>query len=781
MAREARAALLARSDLRGRACAVALAAVTDTWLQEVFAAACGEAVADAALVAVGGYGRGELAPGSDLDLVIVHRNRADIAQVADAVWYPVWDTGVRLDHAVRSLREVGAAMDTDLRVALGWLDARTVAGSSALGSEARSAALDKWGARAARWLPRLRDRVADRHESSGDLAFLLEPDLKDSRGGLRDAHLLGALGRLGDTLGTAGAGLDRAIGVLVDARVELQRVTGRPTDRLGLQDQDAVAAALGTDADTLMADLAAAGREVAWASDDTWRRVTRAQRPGRGGRGGRWSRVGWVADPIEPGLVVRDGEITLAYGADPASDPTLALRSAAASAELGLDMSVPLVTALKRSAAAPEDGWPPELLQALLRLLGAGRAAIPGWETLDHQGVVVGLLPEWAAVRNRPQRNAYHRFTVDRHLLETAAQAATLTRLVARPDLLLLGALLHDIGKGRGGDHTDVGVALVERMAPRIGLPPGDTRVLSSIVRHHLLLPEVATRRDLDDPATIETVAGAVGDRDTLALLGALSEADARATGPSAWTPWKAGLVTTLVSRVEAVLAGQPPPTPPPLTAEESRLLATGRLAVTCEGERFSVVGPDRPDLLAATAGVLTVSGASVRAATLRAVTTGHDAPGRALIALDVVPARDVLPAAGQIGTDLAAALDGRFDIAGGIADQERRRPPRRRLAAHEGGEVTVRVDDRASGTSAVVEVRAPDRPGTLWKVASAIARCGLVVSAAIVATLGAEVVDTFYLRTPDGGRPAEGDARTQAAAREVIDALSTPGQFTDR
>lgn len=773
MLREARAALLTRSDLRGRALAVELAGVTDAWLRKVFVRACGEAVTDVALVAVGGYGRGELAPGSDLDLVLVHRNRADIGRVADAVWYPVWDSGVRLDHAVRNLREVGAAMDTDLRVALGWLDARSVAGSPALGSEAARAAADKWDARARRWLPALHDLVAERHEANGDLAFLLEPDLKESRGGLRDAHLLAALGRLGGASWSVGTGLEHAVGVLTDTRVELQRITGRASERLALQDQDAVAAALGTDADTLMADLADAGREVAWAADQAWRRVARAQRTSR------QHLLVWVADPIEPGLVVRDGEVTLAYGADPANDPTLALRAAAASGELGLEMSVPLVDALARSAT-PEGRWPPDLLQALLRLLGAGRAAIPAWETLDHQGVIVGLLPEWAAVRNRPQRNAYHRFTVDRHLLETVANAATLTRRVSRPDLLLLGALLHDIGKGRGGDHTDAGVALVERLAPRIGLPPEDCRVVSSMVRHHLLLAEVATRRDIDDPATIDAVARAVVDRDTLALLAALSEADARATGPSAWTSWKAGLVAGLVTRVDAVLTGQPPPAPPPLSAEERRLLATGALGVALRGEHLSVVGPDRPDLLGAIAGVLTLSGVSVRSATLRAVSARPDEPAWALVGFEVAAARDVLPSAQRIEADLADALGGRLDLAGGIAEQRMRRPPRRPLAAHEGGEVTARLDHDASSSAVLLEVRAPDQPGTLWRVATAIAGSGLVISAARVATLGAEVVDTFYLRSPGGARPAEGDTRLDAALQGVLDALGSGAAFTD-
>ena len=758
--------MLARSDLRGRELAVALAAVTDAWLEEVLAAACGEAPSDVALVAVGGYGRGELAPGSDLDLVLVHRSRGDIDRVAEAVWYPVWDGGVRLDHSVRTAREVGAAMDADRRVALGWLDARTVAGSRALGAEVARAAADKWVARAGRWIPELAAAVTARHEASGDLAFLLEPDLKQSRGGLRDARLLGALGWVGEEL-------DGPVGVLTDARVELQRTTGRPVDRLVLQDQDAVAAALGTDSEGLMAGLAAAGREVAWLGDRAWRRAQATRRRG----------AGWVADPVEPGVVVRSGELHLSYGADPAADPTLALRAAAASAELDLPLSDPLVAALARSAPAPPGEWPGELLQALLRLLGTGRGAIAAWETLDHQGVVVGLLPEWAAVRNRPQRNAYHRFTVDRHLLETVAGAATLARRVARPDLLLLAALFHDIGKGRQGDpmggarqgdHTDEGVALVARLAPRMGLPPADAATVETLVRHHLLLPEAATRRDLDDPGTAATVAAAVGDRETLGLLAALTEADARATGPTAWSPWKAGLVADLVERVGGLLEGRPPLSPPPPSEREARLLAGGRPAVDLDGGNLTVVAPRRTDLLAATAGVLALEGVSVRSATLRV----SDGP-MVLLSLQVAPARDILPAAGRIASDLAAALRGDVDLAAGIADQESRRPRSRPSAAAGLGGVVVRVDHQASATATLLEVHAPDRPGTLWRLAGTIALHDLETTGAIVATLGAEVVDTFYVRARSGERLQEGDERLGRAAREIAGLLGDGSSAT--
>ncbi len=178
-----------------------------------------------------------------------------------------------------------------------------------------------------------------------------------------------------------------------------------------------------------------------------------------------------------------------------------------------------------------------------MALLGGGDAMVPMVELLDEHGLFVHYLPEWDRVRCKPQRNAFHRFTVDRHLLEAVARADDLVRSVRRPDLLLVGALLHDLGKGGPGDHTDNGVVLAQTVATRMGFDPDDVAVLVDLVRHHLLLPSFATGRDLEDPATIAAVADAAGTEDTLDLLAALTVADSIATGPTAWSDWKAGLV----------------------------------------------------------------------------------------------------------------------------------------------------------------------------------------------------------------------------------------------
>src|ERR1700722_6355783 len=231
-----------------------------------------------------------------------------------------------------------------------------------------------------------------------------------------------------------------------------------------------------------MAAVAAAGRAVAWASDDGWRRVG-SWLAGPPGRGANADRI------LEPGLVLRDGEVALVAEADPAVDTSLALRLAAASAELDRPMARAALDRLSSDATGPPGVWPPEVLQALLRLLGAGHPAVAAIEALDQLGVWVSYLPEWVPVRNRPQRNAYHTYTVDRHLVETVAVAAGLQSRVARPDLLLLGALLHDIGKGRDRDHSEIGIEVVGSLGPRLGLAPADVSTLLAMVRLHLLLP----------------------------------------------------------------------------------------------------------------------------------------------------------------------------------------------------------------------------------------------------------------------------------------------------
>jgi [protein-PII] uridylyltransferase len=767
--RASRQALIDDRALTGIAWCQAYARAADDWLQRVFARATRGDDKGVALLAVGGYGRAEIAPRSDLDLLLVHDRRARVKPVADAIWYPIWDAGISLDHSVRTPKEVRSTMDADIKVALGLLNGRRVAGDPDLAHAVLTRALDQWGTRAGRWLPALDEVTRHRHHRFGDLAFLLEPDLKEARGGQRDLHLLWSLAGVVPVLaGVLGdPALVDAAGALAAARVELQRLTGRSVNALLLQDQDAVAAALGyPDADGLMAGLATAGRTVAWVNDDGWRRLESwLSGPARRG-GGRDS-------PLEPGLVLRDGEVTLIAEAPVDVDTSLALRTAAISAELDKPIARTTLDRLGAAARAPEDIWPPETHHALLRLLGAGPPAVAAIESLDQVGVWVRYLPEWAAVRNKPQRNPYHRFTVDRHLVETAAGAARLTRSVSRPDLLLLGALLHDIGKGRGGDHTDIGVALVDAIGPRLGLGPGDVSTLQNLVRHHLLLPEVATRRDLDDPATAAAVAAAIGDQETLLLLAALTEADALATGPSAWGAWKAGLVDRLVTLTSAALAGQPPPAPGPVRIgpDQRALLEAGGLHLWADGGRLTVAAPDRPGLLATVAGVLSLARVTVRSAT----TLSDAATGMALLRFAVAPAFDDFPDWNHVRDQLAAALAGRLALGPRLEERERHSARHRWGASAVPTDVVVTIDTTASVTSTVVEVRAPDRGPVLYQLARALTGCGVTITRALINTLGPEVLDVFYVQTVDG-TPVDDPTSQQQLVGAVTRALLADG-----
>jgi [protein-PII] uridylyltransferase len=759
--RAVRAVLLDDRDLTGSEWCRRFAAAADAWLQEVFARATGGDDRGVGLLAVGGYGRGGLAPGSDLDLLLVHDGKRPIKDIANAVWYPIWDAGLSLDHSVRTAKEVRAAMDADIRVALGLLDGRRVAGDAVVADKALERATDLWQARTGRWLPVLDAVTRQRHARFGDLAFLLEPDLKEARGGLRDLALLRSLGRVVPVLVgvVEDPRLEVAFETLTAARVELQRGSGRETGVLLLQDQDAVAAALDfPDADELMAAVAAAGRAVAWASDDGWRRVG-SWLAGPPGRGASADRV------LEPGLVLRDGEVALVADADPGSDTSLALRLAAASAELDRPMARAALDRLSSAAVGPAGVWPPDVLQALLRLLGAGQPAVAAIESLDQLGVWVSYLPEWAAVRNRPQRNAYHTYTVDRHLVETVAVAAGLQSRVSRPDLLLLGALLHDIGKGRDRDHSEIGIEVVGSLGPRLGLAAADVSVLQTLVRLHLLLPDAATRRDLDDPATTASVAAAVGDRVTLELLAALTEADSLATGPAAWGPWKAGLVAQLVDQVAAALEGRQYPDAPvgELGPEQRALLSSRRVQLLADGGHLTVTAPDHPGLLATVAGVLTLSGVTVRSA----ATTSDEQTGMALLRFEVAAAFDALPNWGQVQTSLEAALEGRLALDRVLAEREASYARFRRPTTARQPEVRIIIDHDASDRSTVVEVRAPDRGAVLYRVTRALTGAGVTITRALVSTLGAEAIDVFYVQTLDGRRVE--DARHRSLLADAV------------
>ncbi|MHB8221137.1 MAG: [protein-PII] uridylyltransferase [Acidimicrobiales bacterium] len=772
--RERRQALLERPGLKGAAFCRAYAAEADGWLADLAGSATRGDPRRLALIAVGGYGRGELCPYSDLDVVLVHEGRRDVAELADAIWYPVWDQGVRLDHSVRRPAEVLEAASEDLRVALGLLDARLVWGDANIAQPLLARVISLWRSRlGARWLPDLQEQVTARHHLQGDVAFLLEPDLKESHGGLRDVNVLRALAAYAPLVADYVdlEALGPAATELTLVRVELHRNAGRELDRLLLQEQDQIAAQLScSDADALMATVSEAGRSIAWVSDEAWRRRRFWQpTPVRRFRSvaARRSKVRDApggppdAGPSTPeadvgaGIVVSGGEVALAPSAAVAADASLAFSLAAVAAERDLPIARPTLHRLADKMPSLPDPWPADAREALVRALAAGHPAVDALEALDHYGLLVRLLPEWRGVRNKPQRNAYHRYTVDRHLLEAAANAASLTGRVERPDLLLIGTLLHDIGKGVPGDHTDAGTAMIDMIARRMGFTAEDVATLVGLCRLHLLLPDTATRRDLDDPTTIETVAAAVGDQRTLELLAALTEADSLATGPSAWGPWKAGLVAGLVQRTSRLLAGRggdsaPAPTPGGWMTDDLHLLMAEarrdrRPAVIFDPPHVAVAAPDRRGLLASVAGLLALHGLDVRSADV----TSDDGVAAELFTVEGGQRR--WPELARFKDDLEAVFSGTLVLDERLDAKASAYAGTKRPSTAHPVTPAVDIDHSASATSTVVEVRAPDEVGLLHRVTRALFECDLDVVSARVSTVGDAVVDAFYVRDADG------------------------------
>jgi [protein-PII] uridylyltransferase len=712
-----------------------------------------------ALVAVGGYGRKELLPGSDLDVLLLHDGREGIAKIADRIWYPVWDSGARLDHAVRTVPQARRVARNDIKVALGLLNARHVAGEPDLTTRLREGALEDWRAAARTRLGELKEMHDERIRLHGELAFLLEPDLKESRGGQRDVHAIQAVAAAW-VAPAPGPKVRAAYEQILDARHVLHEVTGRHMDRLVLEEQDEVARSLGLlDGDVLLRNLAGAGRTVAYAVDHAFRQADRAG--GRRAIGVRMRRGKLERRPLADGVVEQDGEVVLARAANPVADPVLVLRAAAAAAQAGLPLAPRCLARLAECPPLPVP-WPDDARNALVALLGAGPAAIPVWEALDQEGLLTPLIPDWERVRNRPQRNPLHRFTVDRHLVECAANSAALTRDVSRPDLLLLACLLHDIGKGWPGDHSVSGEVVARDVARRVGLPEADAEVIAQAARHHLLLPSVATRRDLDDPLTVKHVAGILGSQLLLELLHALAQADGLATGPAAWNDWKASLVTDLVRRTAAALDGDPTPAPAALREDQMALVNAGVPAAIVKGGEVTVVALDRPGLLWRAAGVLASHRLAVRGA--NAIAMGE----MAVTVFHVVPEYGDPPDAELVGADLRRMLEGRLDV----EDRLERRARSARSLGAPAPPPKVTLVDGASQAATVVEVRAHDEPGLLWRIGRALGDCGLNVQAARVETLGAEAVDVFYVTDSAGGPVTDSDLRKRTV-KTILTALT--------
>ena len=735
-------------------------------MDEVIRALCGELPSSIAVAAVGGYGRRELSPGSDVDLMFVHLpdGGTSTQQLVDEVLYPLWDSGLPVSHAVRTAADCEAEASVRLESLTALLDARPLAGSRELVEEAREAATKIAGADAEAFVETLRRSRQHRRSRFGSVGRMLEPDLKEGLGGLRDIQILQWLAALGLGTGPTRAGRGQSQDRLANAldhfllvRTALHRISASRPNRLLAEHHQPVAAALGIE------------DRPGWEARDWLMREVFGH--------GRW---------VEH---MTDGSLGVAQPADQAGS-------------MSLDELIRVV--------AQPDG--PALLQAE-----------------DVTGGLERLLPEWEAVRGRPQRDPYHLYPVDVHLLETLGEAARLVRQpdepfaeeaassIGSPAPLLLGALFHDIGKIGKGSHVRTGVDVAGRALERMGVRGRLRDDVLFLVGEHLLLSDTATRRNLEDEDLVLHVAAGVGDERRLALLYLLTVADALATGPTASSPWRLGLVRELVAKVshafqrglmdpdragrlsqggsvlrealasagvpsddaEAFMAAVPPgyvlwaapedaadhlalviPTPGPA---EVRTMV--RPADAPGVYRLSLGAIDRLGLLAAVAGSMTLSGLSILAA--QAFTTEDG------LALDVFEVRGAFEEEvtadrwQRFGSLINEALQGTLDL----------RERVRSLRAHYRGTrrdipMSVHIEEEASDFYTVVEVNAPDRLGLLYDLASTLSEHDLDVHVAKVATYGPRVVDIFYVRD-SAGQKLNDPARAADLERSLVTAAS--------
>ena len=768
------------TTLHGRHFGAALSAAVDEVLETVLERVGGERVA---VLAMGSYARRELAPGSDLDILLLHDRRDDVATVADALWYPLWDAGFVIGHATRTPKETRRLAGEDRDTLTALLDARMVAGGL---HEPALRVVGDVRSLAHRHRDRLVGSLADaataRRVHPGPVADMLEPNLKEGAGGLRDLQALEWIRWALDPEGGPDALVARAAlrpddseffssatTTLLDVRLALHRVTGGRSDILALQDQDAVAAQLEfSDADALVRELAATARRIAWIVEDVWTHLRPQPRPREARERGPQTASGFAE---------RDSRLAIVD--DFVIDETSLLRVArtAADQHRTIDRNT-----LVRLRSAPPIEWNPESRADFFALLRQGASAIDVFEALDHEDLVTRILPEWEHVRFRPQRNAYHRFTVDRHLLETVAEAAQLldapgapdarpAQSVSEPELLLLGALLHDIGKGRPGDHAMVGSDAAQHIGSRMGLSTDQIETLVWLVRWHLLMADTATRRDLADPATIRRFAARVGDVERLKLLTLLTVADSRATGPAAWGTGKAALVRELYDRTLRALTHPERDVSegaPPLPVDD--LIGPGVIVqwdVIDDGRlRCTVGAPDRPGLLAGVAGALAIEGFDILSADGQTLPDGR--------AAEVFVGTDRLERLGdEAGRDRAATtirevLGGRISAADAI--RARRSTYGQPAVATADETVRVRVAQDESDDATVVEVYAPDEIGLLATIAAVFTEQALDVRVARVATTGEQAVDVFYVH--ESGAKVTDRVRVERLRVALFDSL---------
>jgi [protein-PII] uridylyltransferase len=863
-------------EITGMVAARRLAALNDGLIAALFAYAQslqpppqtpGDEAERMALAATGGYGRGVLAPFSDIDLLFLtaHEPSARTLRTVEFMLYFLWDLGLKIGHATRSVAECLSEAGGDLTILTSLLDARLIAGDDdlfALFHNRFFAACAESGA--AGFISAKQAERTARHHRFGESPFLVEPNIKEGRGGLRDLQTLhwiaryafgiADIGELANPEGPAGPLLvepevrlaRRSWDFLWTVRFHLHYVSDRAEERLTFDLQPVVGARMGytphgrqDGVERFMRHYFLTAREVA--------RLTTVLEPAlvRAVLGPPARPLQTDVQLFDAGFILADSKLMSAKGHEFYKEPLQMLRILQVSRDRSLALHPLAMRALirhERRAVELRDS--PEAAALFLDLLcgkGGGENGRPDgavWlKVLNETGILGRLLPDWARIVGQMQFDTYHVFTVDEHTIEAirvlntlevgdlseiAPIASELVSNLQSRRALYVALLLHDIAKGRGGDHSELGADLALGVGPQLGLSAEETETASWLVLHHLLLSQTAFRRDIDDPKTILDIAEVIQSPERLRLLLVLTVADMRAVSPKVWNGWKATLLRELYARVAEVLAGGLSTAERDVRVDRARqavalllddwpreareqFLALGyggywlgfdpetharhaRMIRDAEARKapltvqlqplptravteVTVYAADHAGLFSQIAGALAVAGASIVDARIHTLTNG--------MALDTFWVQDT--GGGTFDSPqrlsrlyglIEQALAGRLKLTTEIRKISKALLGRRVRAIHVPPRVV--VDNHASNTHTVLEVNGRDRPGLLHDITAAISEQGLQIASAHVSTYGVRAVDVFYVKDVFGLK-VENERKLQQLREALLEALASP------
>ena len=848
-------------QLSGLQSARLLAALTDGMIASLYSYGRDVAgtVQPLAVVATGGYGRGMLAPFSDIDLLFITTDAPDPATHAAVEFslYFLWDLGLKVGHATRSVAECIAEAERDVTVRTSMIDARRLAGDQRLFSEFNVRFAAACAVRTADFIAAKQVERDLRHRRFGESPFLVEPNIKEGRGGLRDLQTLYWMTRyvfgtrvMGELVGadSPGGGVlvereakhaRRSWDFLWTVRFHLHYVAGRAEERLTFDMQPVVGARMGytrhgrqDGVERFMRHYFLTAREVT--------RITAVLEPAiiRAALGPPALAEETDAALLEQGFVLADGKLLAAPGRDFAREPVQMLRLLQVARDRTLELHPLAIRALIRHERRAADlRADPEAAAAFMDLLISGQDAARWLHVLNETGFLGRYIPDWARIVGQMQFDTYHVFTVDEHTLEAlrvldqldrgelaevAPIASGLIEDLQSRRALYVAALLHDIAKGRGGDHSELGADLALGIGPQLGLSAEETEMVSWLVLQHLLLSQTAFKRDIDDPKTILDLVETIQSPERLKLLLVLTVADMRAVSPRVWNGWKATLLRELYARVAEVLAGGLATTERDVRVSRAKQTVAAAMTSWADADRDTFLGlgypsywlgfdpetqlrharlvreaqatgapltvqaeplparavtevtvytADHAGLFSRIAGALAVAGASIVDARIHTLTNG--------MALDTFWVQD---AAGgtfdaphrlaRLSVLVEQALSGRLQLAAEIRRVGEALLGRRMRAIHVPPRVV--VDNRASHTHTVIEVNGRDRPGLLHDVTAAISDQGLQIASAHVTTYGVRAVDVFYVKDVFGLK-VENERKLTLLRAALLSALGSP------